>query len=610
MGALIAQKARFFPLPVAVLNNLIESTVAFGLNRVVVHWPISEQPIGIVDIWTNESRRTRIEDFIFRMSEGGFFVEVRRNPTDPTLKNCYLFDRKQPWQSEDCTAALRERIKRSEIQIVQNAPFQSNGEAITINPHIIRGWITASFPQSVRIHAIDFPEIRSKNKRSFRTVALVSCVLPSDISSSVFEALDLFKSRFGIDIALNPLPPQVSLWDRLTLHAPTLGAQKLLTRADLPALTELLRTALRWRTQGAARKVHDKHRKWFSIDQKKVLFREDLISFFKKRRTLGVRVAIPDITVSFEKRGYLGRKSRVPGAFYLNQPTPAWVFEFQLVRGALIPIREPYRDIVTNRHEYEPGEGALEEHKHYQKLKRNIQASSDYDVVEVLMHAVEFVTGDFIRRSGLGFLVHHDDESRRTLLQRKLEAEGFTIGRHTLVSRHKLFRLAKRLQDKRAFHLLPLVAAQLGDDSVVCLSEHRKCSLKPQRGTREQINQYILSAAIDPRRGSLPGFISDLLSSPTRIVDARTALRAYEEERSLARQIRSIIGMLSQDRELRTAVVKYISRGSSIAVVQGLSRYALIESDEKLVEGQKIVVRAKGFDLQREKFIFEFVRFV
>lgn len=589
-----------------ILRLLVDSTLAFGLTQLRIHRAEKPSHLIILDLEGVHHKKLRIENFIRSMWEAGYIIDVRVNPRGRSISHSFLCSHAPVWKSEDATLLLSQLLTKSDIKIVQDAPFASNGTTITINPHIIRGWITSSMPPAVSIRAIDFPEIQTKKRTSFRTIALVTCTLPPESVDDVFKVLDLFKRQFGIDIALNPVPPQIPLRAKLADLSPALARNRLLTRENISEFTYLLKTALRWRTHRSLKKARDKHRMWFSIDQKHILFREDLICFFKVRRTLGVRVAIPDITTSLDSGGgfHATRKQRSPGAFYLGKQTPAWIFEFKVERGALIPLRSPYRDIVTNKNEYEPEDMQLLSNKLYQKMKRNLCCRSDYEVVQTLMHSVEFHAGNFIHQKQLGFLVHHDDDTRRNLLSQMLQKEGFTIGPKTLASKHKIFKLIKQLQKKRAFHVLPLVAAQLGDDSVVCRSQYKRCGLKPQRGTREQINQYILSAAVDGRSDALPEFIKELLMQPTRIIDARAALRVYEEERTVAGLLGLIIRVLSDLSAYRTATVKHLSKGEVLIVVQGMRHLAILEAGQHFVAGQKILVAPQAFDLQREKFIF------
>lgn len=595
----------------SIVEGLCESRLGLGLDEIVAHFSDSSTPALILDVYGRRITNQRVSDFISRMEESGLLVDVRVNPTFETPIDSPLFSRSTDWKPLNVADPLAEALRVKPLRVDRRPNSFLGQSEIVVSPDYIRGWLLAEAPEGVQIGPIDFPEIRNKRglSKTAQTVAVVTCSVPERCHDGFVEFCKRFDEKFKVLILPNIVAEQRSFREMLDEAIPAMGEDREIDKGDIPKLQELLRTRLRWRTlrqRTAPQDLTDLN--WFSTDAPEVILREDIYSIRIREGERRILVAVPDITRipsdAADGADPFSTARLKPGAFFLGVVSPAWVQEFDWSRDELVPTGVPFRANVKNRSERAPGCPALHMDHEYQEFKRWLGCTSDYQVVSELMGEFGKAIGDFVVDQGLKFLVKHTPRARRKMASKLLNASGIEARASDFRSGAKIVELVRKARDAGNFAVLPFLVSYLTGDTILCSDDRDECGLKPQKGTREQINQLIVDAAVEGRKESIPTFVQQLFDCPGPSTDAGMALVSFESERNFARLLRTLIATLRKQGEIFGATVIHDTSEGALCRIEDVGQIGLVPG-VSVAEGAKIAVTLGRFDRRNSKFKLE-----
>lgn len=616
MGSLTTSPRPQIDVPSTVIGVLFEKNAAYGLDKIVLHYSKKDMPHLVIDLWGKDISKTRLDDCTKALADNSFLncdsrehFEIRINPT---FEFDNSFTNPTNYKHWDLTSKVHRKIK--------------SFERLAVPAETMSVWLSRAMPPEIKIIAKYFPEleeIRSTNKHSKRikskTVCIVTAYIPEKSWPQLRHTVREFKQKFGVDIVINPTAPNHSIMDQFKSILPNYSASNSrITKDHVFILQGLLKTLLRWKTIGDLSAIKDSSRTWISIDKAHKLdqdgrfrriniFREDCFCPRIKDGRLQVSVAIPDITVTKPKlEQYINDPiQNNKGNFNLGVKTCAWICDFDVINGKLIPFGNPYRRVIINSAEFEPGDRTLLDNEAYVMLKNALGAYRDESVVRKLMISTSQRIGEFLNNNGYGFLTRLQDETKIEQLKNILQLLGIQLNKNTLKSPVKIANIALYLFQSKQYAYLPLAVSLLSEGSVVTRSKNKeKCNIKVLQGTASEINQIILAAAVDGRTDALPEDVKGLLNSSSHINDAAKVLYNHQEKTKLAALCRIIISYLTNTSPEK-AKVSTIGQNITFIKFPGKKYEGILETDQKLSVGDEVLVAAQSFDLSKEKFVYK-----
>lgn len=575
-----------------------------------------EQPLLIVNVPSApRSKVGALRRAIRRKLGNDFRVQINNEPED---------------EQRDIADILRDHYPNGDI-----SPETLREQ---LSPQSLRSWASRNAPEGVEVSSLDFHEIsgkvsvegKKKRKQLTLSVAVLHACVPSHRSEEFVQFAKLFEEKWEIPLLLNPISLEQTALDILRENL-ALSTPGVISKKDIPRLQELLASRLRWRTpKQSGNSVNMCDGYWFSIDDDKTVMREDLFWIeYQPNDRYVIHVAQSDITSKRdgdeedhyrEKRGKKDEKQdfilkaepmrpeRLRVKFEVEKPSPAWVVDLAFQGDKMISSSEPYRALVMNKRQFSTGDAALKTIEGYSRIKHFLHVRSDFSLTATLMARAQKAVGEFLHKNGMPFLKRralHTSEVHSSIFTNLREA-GIDVRHEDFNSSLRIAALAQIARDKGAYASLPPLISALVGKPVVVTKQNGGCSIKGLRGSPEQINQWILAAAVDDKPDALPSFIRDIIDAHAVSTDAISRdLQTYENERHLAKFTKMLIATLSQQgRELRVCVL-HRKNGVMLCESPVLKRWGFVKVKKgRYQEGSYLTVKLGQFDLNQKRFEF------
>ncbi len=503
----------------------------------------------------------------------------------------------------------------------------------------VRHWITANAPDEVEVLAADTIKVKdrsAKGKRSSRNHILLRIGVPArqdqnnghsgngkNLRADLNRFAGQFKEEVGIPLLVEILPVTESAREILRSRL----SKSIVTMEDIPSLQSL---ASDLRRQAPARAIPEEdmsERNWFRIDDEKTLKPEDLILLEPSRKSLIVHVALPDITGRPDNGNCNGNgiqkeepmtPSQEPGYFAANEPRIAWVIDFVIKGDRITPRTEPeersrpYRAMVCCRREYTLRSHIAHAEPGFEDLRRALRAMTNYKVVTQLMERTALAIGAFFERNGDPFLMWRkklpgsleNDASLRDLLCLELASAGVVVNQDDFATPMGIARLMQRALEAGALDSLSALATALRGNPVVCMNESGSCSIKPEHGVLQQVNQWLLAARIDGRLDARPSFRNVETQRMFSRLEIWNYLKQWEIERHTAQFLKMLIKNLKyQGNELDVRVTQ-CGEGEVLCESPRLKRWGFISSDRRFQTGTRLKVFLGPFHLDKGRYEF------
>lgn len=591
-------KSSFHPMVTGLIGAVACAGLDTPLHRVTVHYK-ADIGAAIVDIHPEVPIPKLRKKLGPVLGQHCSLWEIRVDPTTEKPTGEIFYQNGKGWKRVDVTPhvnALSRRVDARGINIDPSA----------MDPEILRQWLRNKLPLGQEIRSLDFYEVESASDGRGKTVVFVKSSVPEKQGkqTKMLKVLKEFEDKFGIPAIVIPQPRSRTAIQGVRDLSPVFARLEVIGPEHLIELEAGLESRLQWRNQWQDAKVSDRAAQfWFSIDDKQVVLREDLFCVRKRGKSVLVSVAVPDITTLPSKKvlGEFGSCNR--GVFRKGLPTTAWVVDFSVENGELKPIGGPYRARVRNCAEFSFKDPELATLEEYENLIGALRVKGSGNLVALLNVSFQRAIAKFFKEKNQNFLLGHKGEERVKKVSKILREHGEEATERDLLDKKKSCDLLVSLQRRRRFKLLGAVSSILYGTTVLSQGRDKTCAIKPQRGSRQIINQYLLASLVSGQQMELPGYIREIVDGSHPQDTAGLALSLFEEERMAALEAEAVIAALGDRDSLRRAkVVQHLKKGT-LCRIKNLGRGALVDLEgSPLNVGDKFLIEITGYTLSSGRF--------